>query len=282
MRNLEEVAEADAPERVGAVYQDIRAVLGVTFVNLVYRHLATDLPSLEWAWQAIRLHLVNGRLPSHAAQLHEAVADRCRNWPGTGPCNRDAPLSRDDAQTLLRLVSAYNKANTLNLMALSHLFPDAASGTADRPFVPIQPIAIEQATLARVDVPRLPPLPPLDRLTREERGQIERLNRYAEADEPAIVASLYRHLAVLPGALAYAEGILAPLEELGVLAAGRQSTAELAADIADLHPLDLPPPPDGFAARFGPSLKQLRDVTISKMVPVGHALAGAIRSRSSA
>ena len=42
----------------------------------------------------------------------------------------------------------------------------------------------------------------------------------------------------------------------------------------------MPLPPAGFESRFGPSLRQLRDVTISKMLPVGHTLAGAVRTLS--
>ncbi len=275
LRNLVEVAEADAPARIAAVYQDIRDVLGTSFVNLVYRHLATDVASLEWSWSAIRPHLVAGSLTAQASQLRQAVAARCEGWAGVADATPPHPDPASVA-AISRLVASYNHANAVNLMALSHVLrnpPSERSAIA----AATTPGAAPPATPSDEGEP-LPPLPALERLADDERRRIERLNRYAEPGDPAIVASLYRHLAAWPGALDFAERILLPLEHDGLLAQGRAFTAGEAARVAVLHSLAMPPPPAGFESRFGASLRQLRDVTISKMLPIGQALSHALAS----
>ena len=286
MRNLAEVPEADAAPRVAAVYDDIRAMLGTSFVNLVYRHLATDPAMLEWAWHAIRPRLADGNLASQAMRVRQTVARQCEAWPRRGP--RSSPLDqrRGDARLTLGLISSYNQANALNLMSLAHLLrnPPAAGALP----VDADPEAGEASIGATTVGARagglgqasLPPLPPMARMSEDERRQIDRINRYGETGTPAIMASLYRHLAACPGALAFAEEILAPLEERGLLALGRESTAREASRIAAFHSLAMPSPPDDLESHFGTSLRQLRDVTISKMIPIGHALALAIGSDS--
>jgi hypothetical protein len=272
MRNLVEVAEADAPPPVLAIYRDIRRVLGTSFVNLVYRHLATDVASLEWAWNAVRPHLVAGPLTAQTALLREAVATRCASWSLATPPAPSALIP--ELPAIARLVASYNHANAVNLMALSHLLPDPPSAGGDSAGATKPGVARQSATPADEDAP-LPPLPALEQLTEADRQRVARLNRYAEPDEPSIVASLYRHLAVWPGVLGFAEQVLGRLEQERLLAQGRMFTAREAARIAARNPLALPPPPAGFTARFDASLRQLRDVTISKMLPIGQVLSGA-------
>ena len=44
------ITEAAATGETAAIFADIRQVLGVDVVNLIWRHLATMDGALPWAW----------------------------------------------------------------------------------------------------------------------------------------------------------------------------------------------------------------------------------------
>jgi len=45
------ITEAGATGEIAAIFADIRHVLGVEVVNLIWRHLATLPGALPWAWE---------------------------------------------------------------------------------------------------------------------------------------------------------------------------------------------------------------------------------------
>src|SRR3954464_6880418 len=65
------IAEADASGETAAIFTDIRAVLGVGVVNLIWRHLATIPGALPWAWGTMRPLYVDGTIATEAAALHD-------------------------------------------------------------------------------------------------------------------------------------------------------------------------------------------------------------------
>jgi hypothetical protein len=321
MDNLTEVSERAATGRVERIYADIRATLGTSFVNLVYRHLATEPVLLDWAWHAIRPHLVTAALHDQAARLRQHVAREAADWPRL-PRSAAAAKPPEAAADIARLIGMYNSANSLNLMALTHLLgrsnraeasdagiaggealplhvqvpvpdtlaPRNAASTPTTPTTPTTPatptttptIPTTPATPTTTPTPAtpgpdgLPDLPQLDALDDDQRARIARLNGFAEPDAPSIVASLYRHLAAWPDALAFAEAVLAPLEHARLLTAARSSTNRCALRLCASQPLAMPPAPHEFLPRFGATLTTLSSVTISKMLPIGAALAAAV------
>ena len=56
------IAESDATGDVAALYQDLRVTLGVPFVNLIWRHLATIPGGLAWVWTLTKPLYVSGEL----------------------------------------------------------------------------------------------------------------------------------------------------------------------------------------------------------------------------
>jgi hypothetical protein len=48
------IAEAAATGETAEIFADIRRVLGVEVVNLIWRHLATFPDALPWAWRSLR------------------------------------------------------------------------------------------------------------------------------------------------------------------------------------------------------------------------------------
>jgi hypothetical protein len=48
------VRESDATGRTAELFEEIKETLGVSFVNLVWRHLAYMPGALEWTWSLVR------------------------------------------------------------------------------------------------------------------------------------------------------------------------------------------------------------------------------------
>ena len=61
--------ESEATGRAAALYADIRDVLGVPVVNLIWRRLAHFPGALEWAWGAVRPLYAGGAADAAAAAI---------------------------------------------------------------------------------------------------------------------------------------------------------------------------------------------------------------------
>lgn len=186
---LPEVLEQHATGTIAETYAEIRAVLRVPVVNLVYRHLAAEPGRLESTWRALRPNLGHPATHALAARL-VLTADRVR--PRAGPLTREdlaaAGVSRDDWSRARATLGVYERANALNLLAGRALL-DGTSGSSSAP-----PSA----------APEDPPpdvLPMADLASLGERTAAT-LNAISAAVTPeggdAIVPSLFRHLASSP------------------------------------------------------------------------------------
>ena len=76
------VGEAAATGEIAEIFADIRRVLGVEVVNLIWRHLATLPGGLPWAWETLRPLYADGTLAAEARLLHEQLTlPRLRPFP---------------------------------------------------------------------------------------------------------------------------------------------------------------------------------------------------------
>lgn len=64
------IAEASATGAVAEIFADIRTVLGVEVVNLIWRHLATIPDALPWAWRMLRPLYADGTIRAEAQALY--------------------------------------------------------------------------------------------------------------------------------------------------------------------------------------------------------------------
>ena len=86
------IAEASATGAVAEIFADIRTVLGVEVVNLIWRHLATIPDALPWAWGMLRPLYADGTIRAEAQALYTRIAlphlaavsarSSCRGWLG--------------------------------------------------------------------------------------------------------------------------------------------------------------------------------------------------------
>jgi hypothetical protein len=226
------VTEETATGATAEIFADIRHTLDVDVVNLIWRHLATIPGALAWVWDSLKpLYLSSARRP--AAQVRKTLA-----LPSVPPLSKDAlVLVGVDAQALASIrtvLDGYQHTNALALVCFSAFL--ARFGTRQNSFK-VTPRTLDADDLhvppGRAVLPRLISIPemhpPLASLIYE-------LNGFGEDSDPALVASMYRHLAHWPPYLALIRTLLAPLHETGELrslvATTRRLGDELGADLS--------------------------------------------------
>lgn len=205
---LAEVKEQDATGDIAALYDDVRAVIGVPMVNLIFRHMATVPGCLHWAWATIRPLYINGVIPKAASELTAQV------MPGQTvdltPAIKKANLSAADIKSIERVLDAYGRANPMNLIGLQviNLALDCAPQQAG--IGTGEPLRIETllkpsgiADLLPMADPRTAPSAVRDALTR--------LAHQIHRADTGVIPSLYRHFGDWPDFLNSLEPALEPV-----------------------------------------------------------------------
>ena len=196
------VLESEATGEIADIYADIRATLGTSVVNLVWRNLATLPGALPWAWSMARPLYLGG------AAGHAETVRRTLSLPKSPRFSVDAlsaaGLSSSELTQIRNILDSYRHTNALALVVLSALLEHhepSASKPIERPEAPPPSIQTE-----------LPPLPAMATLQPAVQRLIAELNGFGEDDAPFLIASMYRHLAYWPPFLAIIRTALAPLQ----------------------------------------------------------------------
>lgn len=249
------IAEHEATGEIAAVFDDIKATLGVPVVNLIWRHLATIDGGLDWAWGAAKPIYASG----HAARSAKALFDRlpvAMPEPLPSGALQAVGVTGEDLASIRAVAAGYNRGNGLNLLALGALIvappgpvPNGAGAPADEVSAPIPKV------LSQGDVePHVWEL-------------VLALNRFGSRPEEPILATLYRHLAYWPGLLALMHAGFAPLEADGRLRAATATTRSMAlaesARLAHLRAEAGPAPAEAVAA-----VEEFTRHVIARMVPI--------------
>jgi hypothetical protein len=208
------VSESAAIGPIADIFADIRRVLGVQVVNLIWRHLATLPGALPWAWETLRPLYADGTLAAEAQLLHGQLAlPRLPRFPPELLAAVD--LADGDITSIRDILAAYDRTNAMALLALSALVyrlegrpPSLADQGASG--------SVARAPEAMVPIP-LPPLPGLNELREPVTNLVVTLNRLGTRRENPVLASMYRHLAYWPAYLALSWALIAPLDADGSL-----------------------------------------------------------------
>ena len=70
------IAEGDATGDIAILYEDLRVTLGVPFVNLIWRHLATIPGGLAWTWTLVKPLYASGELERLSSKASALVSPR--------------------------------------------------------------------------------------------------------------------------------------------------------------------------------------------------------------
>ena len=275
------VTEAEATGETAAIFTDIKAAYRVGAVNLIWRHLATIPDCLPWAWRAIRPLYVDGTI------ARETVAFRASlRLPVLAPVPPEVfaslGLSTDDVARIRGVLAAYDRTNSMALIALTAVavlgnslpLREGGENGSDRAAGTPPPRPLPQGEGESFQTIPLPVLTPLDVMPPHVAALVIRLNDFGtDADKP-ILASMYRHLSHWPPYLGLAWAVLAPLDASGVLRAAIDATSRHAQAVATGIRMDAGPPPPGALDAIAPF--------ISDVIPKMIALCGILRAMTTA
>jgi hypothetical protein len=204
--SLPEIPERDAPADVAAIYHDMRRTMRLPLVNLVYRHLATLPGLLPWVWGALRPAILSGVLDA-AVERVTASAEIVPLAPIEAATLEEAGLSAAEIAAIVRVVAAYNRGNSLNLVALS-----AVRQALDEPLAGAPGRAGPEPP--QFSQPALPPIRRLDDLDEQLAARIAEIAALHGGGEAGVIPSLYLHLANWPPFLALvADRVLPSLQD---------------------------------------------------------------------
>ena len=257
------ITEAAATGETAAIFADIRQVLGVDVVNLIWRHLATIDGALPWAWGTLRPLYADGSVISEATALHEALAlppmpaIPAEVFAGLG-------LRADDLAAIRGVLAAYDHTNAMAAVALTALRA-RLDGRTPHDSAAAEPAPV--AATARIGLPKL-----LD-LTDMQAGTaalVTALNGFGTRRPGAVLASMYRHLAHWPSYLSFAWLLLAPLDSDGRLATAIEQAQRAASVRADrlLVRLAASSPPPAQAAAISAAIEPFAGDVIVKMLVI--------------
>ena len=271
------IPEEDASGDIATLYADLRATLGVPFVNLIWRHLATIQGGLAWAWTLVKPLYVSGELVSRAAEASALV-----RLPSLAPLPDfvwdGAAILRADRQVIVSLIDSYNHANGVNFLALLVAVKALREGL---------PMPVGTARVApkptghRAEADALPALPGLSELSPTVLALVRRLDEFGRLGPSDAIASLYRHLAHWPAFLSIACVALEPLHRSGELARAQESVIAFgrrqSVELANLVDRDLPAlTPESRSAVLS-ALDEFTSLMIGRMIVTGKAMRSLIR-----
>lgn len=264
------VREAEASGEISVIFADIRATLGVPFVNLIWRHLATMPGMLEWCWRFSK--------PLYGSMEHAKISSELQTIVRSPVSDHIPPFVFDAAElnagargVIAALIGAYNKANAGNLAALlvvqSVLAGYSPGGRGLRP------------NAATKTVPRpLPDLLQLSGLNASTQSLIMSLDQFGRSAPSNAVASLYCHLAHWPSFLAIVHTALAAVHRSGALKVEHERVLQRSKHLAktELLPLASPVglPRQEQRARSRASIESFTELMIARMLVMGNIMLG--------
>lgn len=275
---MDTIPEDEAAGIVKDIYADMRAVLGIPVVNLIYRHIATLPGCLEWSWATLRPLYASGAIGRSAQRLAARVA--LPPLPRLSPAVLAAVgVNPESIRAVLRTLDTYNRANPMNLIALTVLLADMEGRVPPRANTgrSVAPRGAPGAAPAQPD-DALPPLLAVERMPPDTAALVRELAAIGVEEGGVAMPTLWRHLAHWPGYLALALTLLRPLEANGWLGeaieALRQRKEELAretqAALRGGH--DVARPGAAAGAELQAVVRRFTGGLIVRMIPIGQVL----------
>ncbi|MDP7724301.1 hypothetical protein [Mycobacterium sp. TY814] len=261
---LPSISEADATGRVADLYDDIRKTLGMSFVNLVWRHLASIPDGLEWTWATMKPLFANGTVYSEADALR-AAPDLPPVPRFSTAALRAVGIDADQEMAIRATLSGYDRGNPLNTVAFCAVLA-RLNGSTPSPCPPVRPPSRAPSAL-----PVPPPLN-FDQMPTHVAELVRSVNLIgARGQEQTLQVSLPRNLARWPSMLVLYYAALQPLHDSGSLLTAVDCVVDDARRrgvtvSGALGRTGLPEPATTAAVRA--SLEQLIPHAMGRMIPV--------------
>ena len=260
--------EATASGRTAEIFQDIRATMCIPILTSIWRALASWDDCLERTWSNVKPIYVS-RLPELI--LPEFLSQIALSTPKFKIEERvsTANLSRTDLLDIQQIVNAYNRSNTLNLLALAAYITPASEGA---------PLVLDASFQNQTSIPLKPLLPRLE-ITDQNWRHVCEANTLgtgvtSNVSSSQHVATLWRHLAYWPRFLSLIyEGFLSQQVSGAIDAMSSKSTSlaiDYGAEIARSFNTHHDPIPDRAMAVIQGYVRS--PIQVARMVVMGHAI----------
>lgn len=230
------IAEADATGEIADLYGDIRQSLGMPFVNLVWRNLASVPGGLKWSWTTMKPLYQQGAVYVEARQLRDSqTLPPVPTLPRA--VLRAVGVDANAEVSIRAAVDGYDRGNPLNIVTFSALTSRLRGEKPTAP--PLAPVDAEPEPPVVGETPKLLNFDEMDPITADMVRAVNLLGARGHARE--VQVSLPRNLAHWPGFLSLYWTILAPLDDDGRLATcidavledGRERGGRMAAALGD-------------------------------------------------
>lgn len=265
------ISESHATGETAELYSDIRETMGVSAINLVWRHIATIDGGLRWAWEAARPLYVSGIIETECEYMMEGFS-----FPRLPVISETTltlvGMNSEDRIVAEAILDTYNRGNAFNIVALSSLLVEPFAAPAARQSTTRMPSS---------SVP-LPPIPEVADMAAEVGEQVVMLNELGVMPGPnRVIASIYKHLALWPGYLALSWAQLAHLHEDGTLPRLTDEAGKAARKHASHIAHALGPRPSGpVADEVCTAVDEFTRTVIARMIPIGQMMRQSLGNKS--
>lgn len=258
MTNFPEVHPLNASPEIAATYADIRAVSGLSMVNLIWRHFAALPGIIDWAWKGVRPLVASQELVDARQRLIDAIElptlppVTAKAWQAAGVCGAELTAFRD-------MMADYVRGNSTNIIVLTALRLRLEGIDYATPAFSAAPAPIAMTPAA--------PLPRIDTLDPRLARAIRALAQRHEGAQEGIIPSLYLEIARWPALTDTFPNWLEALYEPSAMRKARESTCRAAErEALQLLPAFDPAPPN--VAEMRPALERFTRLIIPDLTPV--------------
>ena len=263
--SLPEIPESEATGRIAEIYRAILDATGLPSTNLVWRHMACHPGVLEWAHGALEDTFSAGAFRALGAETASSLPPA--SMP---PLEESDGLDRATREAAASVMAFYNRANPINLVALSALQRVLHGETGGAGHDSTSPSNA-----------RLPPLPTIPRdIDAETRARMASLARIVNDGESALMPTALRHLANWPATISALLGRVEGLVASGVLDSDAEALRHTARGAAARVPMGMPAsgrPSDETRHALERTI-DLFVTPISRMIVIGRGFEAALRS----
>lgn len=258
MTNFPEIHPLNASPEIAAIYADIRAVSGLSMVNLIWRHFAALPGILEWAWRGVRPIVGSQELVAARQRLIDTI-----ELPALPPVTTEAwqaaGVAGDALNTFRDMMDDYVRGNSTNIIVLTALRLRLEGVDHIAPVLSAAPTPASAIPSA--------PLPRIDSLDTRLASAVRGLAKRHEGAEGGIIPSLYLELARWPALTDTFPHWLKELYEPSAMRTARESTCRAAErEALNLLPALDPAPPN--VAEMRPALERFTRLIIPDLTPV--------------
>jgi len=255
------ISEVEATGRTAEIFADIREVMQIPLVTSIWRTLDAVDGGLEFTWTATR--------PIFQSGYADALLEKLRSsWdlPIPNPLNAQqlnkAGISDNDRDSILSILDAYNRSNTLNLIALNALVRPSNRSR------PLSPKASQTKSW-----PKLRPLIEKNAISPKNWALLERTIPLGTPYETTALPTLWRHLIHWPGLVELVLDHYKPLHQNGSLFQSIEesvnfveSEASALSDLRDMSVETPKPAKEMIESYVGPA------PSVSRMATLGHSV----------